>query len=312
MKDRYVLVTAARNEEAHIERTIRSVIAQTLLPQKWVIVSDGSTDRTDSIVKRYAAEHDFIECLRLEPGGTRDFACQVYGQHAGAQRLQDIEYDFIGMLDADISFKPDYYRRLLEEFKRHPAVGLAGGVLFDLYDGQWIRQRVNVSLNVSGPVQMFRRKCFEDIGGYIPLKKGGQDAVAEVMARMHGWEVASFSNLEVMHHRPTGTEGKSIHRVRFLQGSMQYLLGYHPLFLIAKCLSRISEKPYLTGSVLSFCGYGWSWLCRDVRVVSPEFIQYIRHEQIQRMRLSALCRTPRVGKTPPVHPDPMAQPGSNS
>jgi len=195
MEDTYVLVTAARNEETYIERTIESVVAQTMLPRKYVIVSDGSTDGTDDIVKRYAAQHDFVELLRLEDNGARDFASQVYGQHAGVERLQDLEYDFIGMLDADISFEPDYYERILKKFQQNPRLGLAGGLLFDLYGGKWYQQKVDVSLNVSGPVQMFRRQCFKDIGGYIPLAKGGQDAVAEVMTRKHGWEVATFPTL---------------------------------------------------------------------------------------------------------------------
>ena len=284
MQDNYVLVTAARNEEAYIERTIQSVIAQTVLPRRWVIVSDGSTDRTDEIVQQYAAKCDFIEFLRLESNGERDFASQVYGQHAGAERLQNLDYEFIGMLDADITVEPDYYERILHEFRRNPKLGLAGGVLFDLHRGQRVRQRVTLSLNVSGPVQMFRRQCFEDINGYIPLEKGGQDAVAEVMARMHGWQVRSFNDMEVLHYRPTGTEGKSLCRAQFLRGSEEYLLGYHPLFLVAKCARRVGEKPRIMGSLLRLSGYCWSWWRQETRKVSPEFVTYLRREQMQRIR----------------------------
>ena len=283
MENTYVLVTTARNEEAYIERTIESVVAQTVLPRKYVVVSDGSTDGTDDIVKRYAAQHDFIELLRLEDNGTRDFACMVHGQHAGVDHMQDIEYDFVGMLDADISFEPDYYEKILKEFQQNPRLGLAGGLLFDLHHEKWHQQLVNVSLNVSGPVQMFRRKCFADIGGYIPLEKGGQDAVAEVMARMHGWEVTTFPHLEVRHYRPTGTQGKSMYRAKWACGNMEYRIGYHPLFLMAKCWRRIGEKPYLIGSLLRLLGYAWSWWRRDQRRVSQEYIAYLRREQMQRI-----------------------------
>jgi len=284
MQDSYVLVTAARNEEAYIERTIQSVVAQTVLPLRWVIVSDGSTDRTDEIVKRYADRYDYIEYLRLESNAKRDFASQVYGQHAGAERLRSLDYELIGMLDADITVEPDYYERILREFRRDPELGLAGGVLFDLRRGKWVRQRVTLSLNVSGPVQMFRRECFEAIGGYVPLEKGGQDAVAEVMVRMHGWQVRSFDDIQVLHYRPTGTEGRSMYRAQFLSGSEEYLLGYHPLFLAAKCLRRVGEKPYVLGSLLRLCGYCCSWWQQEQRRVTPEFIAYLRREQMQRIR----------------------------
>lgn len=284
MKDIYVLVTAARNEKAYIERTIKSVLDQTVHPQKYVVVSDGSTDGTDDIVNRYAAQYDFIELLRLEDGGTRDFASMVYAQHAGVDHLQNVEYDFIGMLDADISFEPYYYERLLNEFHQNPRLGLAGGQLFDLYNGKWNKQKVNVSLNVSGPVQMFRRKCFADIGGYIPLKKGGQDAVAEVMVRKHGWEVETFPDLKVLHYRPTGTEGLSVFSARFRDGCSEYLMGYHPLFETAKFLQRLFEKPYFLGSLSRLSGYCWSWLRGEERTVTLDFVKYLRAEQMQRIR----------------------------
>lgn len=283
MEDTYVLVTAARNEEAYIERTIKSVLDQTVRPLKYVVVDDGSTDRTDEIGQRYAAEHDFIEYLHLSSNTERDFACQVYGQHAGVECLKDLEYDFVGMLDADISFEPDYYERLLKEFQQNPRLGLAGGQLYDLNQGKWHQQKVNLSLNVSGPVQMFRRQCFEDIGGYIPMAKGGQDAVAEVMTRQHGWEVATFPDLKVLHYRPTGTEGLSVFSARFRDGSSDYLMGYHPLFETAKCLQRFFEKPYLIGGMSRLSGYCWSWLRGEERTVSREYIKYLRREQIQRI-----------------------------
>jgi glycosyltransferase involved in cell wall biosynthesis len=283
MKDAYVLVTAARNEEAYIEMTIKSVIAQTVLPQKWVIVSDGSTDRTDEIVKRYAAQYDFIELMRLEAKDERNFASQVYNQRAGVERLQNIKYGFIGVLDGDISVKPDYYERILRQFELNAKLGLAGGVLFDLLDGKWIRQRVNVSLNVSGPVQMFRRQCYDDIGGYLSLSKGGADAIAEVMARMHGWDVRSFPDIEVFHYRPTGSScgGTLVRRFHF--GVSEYMYGNHPLFEFTKCLYRIKQRPYLLGGIFRLCGYCWAFLQRKRREAPRDVIRYLQQEQLHRL-----------------------------
>ena len=278
----YVLITAARNEEAYIEGTINSVTAQTILPRKWVIISDGSEDGTDDIVKRYAAQYDFVELLRLEANGARDFASQVYGQHAGVEHLQDIEYDFIGMLDADISFQQDYYQKILQRFAANRKLGLAGGTILDKQENGFRKQLASVN-SVAGGIQMFRRQCYEDIGGYIPLERGGQDTVAEVMARMHGWEVRSFCDIEVLHHRRTGTEGQSIYRAKFFIGVQEYLLGYHPMFQMAKWLYRVCEKPYLIGSVLSIAGYTWTLLRRCPRDVPNDVVKYMRREQMQRL-----------------------------
>ncbi len=284
MKDTYVLVTAARNEEEYIERTIKSVIEQTILPQRYVIVSDASTDRTDEIAKRYAAEYDFIEYARLDSQSERDFACQVYGQHAGVDRLGGGEYDFIGMLDADISFEPDYYEKILTEFDRDLRLGLAGGIPFDLWDGKWVRQTVSIHWAVSGPIQMFRRKCFEDIGGYIPLEKGGQDGIAEVMARMHGWKVRSFPDIEVFHYRPTGACGGSALVRQFQFGIREYSYGTHPFFEVAKCLSRLlAIKPCVFGAFVRLGGYFWALLRREQQKVPGDVIRFLRREQIQRL-----------------------------
>ena len=290
MQETYVLVTAARNEEAYIERTIESVIAQTVLPQKWVIVSDNSTDRTDKIVKRYAEQYDFIELMRLESNGERNFARQVYGQQAGAERLQNIKYDFIGMLDADISVKPDYYEAILRRFGQNARLGLAGGILFDHLDGKWVRQCVSVSWSVSGPVQMFRRQCFGQIGGYLPLEKGGQDGIAEVMARMHGWEVKSFPDLEVLHYRCTGTQDSHLLSACFNAGIREYSNGYHPLFEIIKCISRFRQKPYVVGGLLRLSGYCRAFLRRDRQEIPDDVVAYRRREQLHRLHAALLGR----------------------
>lgn len=280
---RYVLITAARNEEKYIERTIQSVISQTILPEKWVIVSDGSTDGTDEIVKRYEAHYDFIQFMCLESNGERNFASQVYTQQVGVELLQDIKYEFIGMLDADISFQPDYYQRVIAKFQENRELGIAGGRLSDFCGGKWVRQRVSTSWSVSGPIQMFRRQCYEDIGGYFPLERGGQDGVAEVMARMHGWEVKSFPDIEVLHYRRTGTEGRNIWHARLNGGIIQYSVGYHWLFAIARSLYKIFERPYLLGSILTLCGFCWANLQKKELVVPDEVRQYLRREQLHKL-----------------------------
>jgi len=161
----YVLVTAAYNEEAYIEKTVQSVIAQTALPLQWAIVSDGSTDRTDEIVLSYAARHPFIKLVRVREEHARNFAAQVHAINLGCKSLQALNYQFIANLDSDISFGPAYYQQLMEKFDLDPSLGLAGGCIFEESNGKFVsRQRTGVLGRHA--VQMFRRECFESVGGY--------------------------------------------------------------------------------------------------------------------------------------------------
>lgn len=168
---KYILITAARNEEAHIERTIKSILGQTLPPMKWIIVSDGSTDRTDEIVDRYAADHDFICLLRFTKNLERDFSSKVKAINAGYEKLRDLEYEFIGNLDADVSLSPDYYERIIETFSQNPKLGIAGGIIVELDGNRPINQ--NISLNsVAGAIQLFRHQCFLQTGGFVQMELG--------------------------------------------------------------------------------------------------------------------------------------------
>ena len=282
MNNSYVLITTARNEEAYIEKTIQSVIRETILPKKWVIVSDGSTDRTDEIVKRYEAKYDFIQFVRVYPDPNRNFGSKIRAFNAGHDHLTNVRYDFIGNLDADVSFGPNYCQRILEEFEKNPKLGIGGGIILEPYRKGLRKQFTNLA-SVAGAVQMFRRQCYEDIGGYTPLEIGGVDALGEVMARMHGWEVRSFPNAEVFHHRATGTAKGGILSARFRQGVMEYSHGYHPLFEIAKCVFRVRERPYLFGSCFRLSGYTWAFLRRVQREVPEHVVKFLRREQMERL-----------------------------
>jgi poly-beta-1,6-N-acetyl-D-glucosamine synthase len=279
----YVLITAARNEEAYIEKTICSVIAQTVLPAKWVIVSDGSTDHTDEIVKQYAGSHDFILLLRRTADQERNYGSKAKSFKLGYEQLTNLEFDFVGNLDADVSFEPTYYEEGLSKFDANEHLGVVGGIRFDLYKGHF--QKVRPAINsAGGPTQLFRRQCYEEIGGYRPLRFGGLDTVAETMARMHGWEVETFPDLEFFHYRFTGTAGGGLVRAKFKAGILAYSVGYHPLFELARCASRLFDQPPVVGSFSLLAGYCWASLKRYERQVPDDFVRYIRSEQIERLR----------------------------
>jgi len=279
----YVLVTAARNEEQFIAQTIESVVAQTVQPLQWVIISDASTDQTDRIVQRYADQYPFIRLLRLTKDHPRNFGAQVDAIRAGVGLLRSCSYDFIGNLDADVSFEPDYFGALLQRFEGRPSLGLAGGTVREL-DGS-IREacRGERLQAVAHAVQLFRRPCFEMIGGYPALPYGGPDTFAEVAARMQGWDVEGFQDLVVQHYRPVGSAG-GILRGRFRQGLMDFSLGYLPSFELARCARRIRERPAVIGVVIRVIGFGWAYASFKKRQVPVEFVQFLRREQSQRLR----------------------------
>jgi len=289
LRNFYVLVTAAYNEGGFIENTIRSVISQEVPPARWVIVSDGSTDNTDEIVKRYAAQYDFIQLYRITEDHPRNFAAQVNAINAGIAQLSGAEYEFIGNMDADVTMEPAYFRLLLEKFRNDTKLGLGGGMIYEQdVDGKFKGRKTNSRTSVAHACQLFRKECFASVGGkYIPLPYGGPDTYAETTARMKGWHVESFEDLTMFHHRPTGSAGGLL-KSCFRQGKMDYSLGALPLFEILKLVSRVWEKPYLIGSIVRFAGFVHSYSQREQRAVPREFMSYLRKEQ--RHRLTSLFR----------------------
>ncbi len=278
----YVLITPARNEEASIEKTILSVFSQTVLPKKWVIVSDGSTDNTDRIVGRCVKGRDWIEFIRMDEHPDRQFAAKAAAFNAGYAKIRGIDFDVIGNIDADISFGEDFFEYLLEQFRKMPELGVAGT---DYIEGGFHSfQNSYISANhVNGQCQMFRRKCFEDIGGYAPIKEGGIDWVAVTTARMRGWETYSFQDRVYTHHQMMGrTYGKSL-SARFHYGKKDYLCGSHPLWQVFRGLYQMTRKPYFIGGLALMLGYFLPMLRRTKRVVSRELMKFCRREQMRRL-----------------------------
>ena len=282
-------MTAAYNEEANIENTIKSVLCQTRLPNRWIIVSDGSTDRTDEIVRQYAEKYEFIRFLRVTRPPGHSFRSKVVALRTGTRLLDDATFDFIGNLDADVTVGNSYFEDLIAHFERRPDLGLAGGFVCEEFSGEFQSRRGNRVYSVAHAAQLIRRDCYEAIGGYAVLEYGGEDWHAQVSARMKGWEIEAFPELRIFHHRHTG-EGDNLLRHKFRQGRMDYSFGSDPLFETLKCLERLPEKPFFIGGVARLMGFSWSYVRRDRRPVSDEFITFLRSEQKQKAS-SVLNRT---------------------
>jgi poly-beta-1,6-N-acetyl-D-glucosamine synthase len=285
MKSRYVLITPARNEEAFIERTIQCIAGQTLLPLKWVIVNDGSTDGTGEIIKRYLPEYSWLELVDLPINRDRSFAKKVYAFNAGFERLKSLEFEVLANLDADLSVDDEYCAFLMAKFESDPTLGVAGTIFkeeggyssgTDSFEGQ---------NHVAGGCQMFRRKCFEQIGGYVPNKAGGIDWIAVTTARMMGWKTRSFREKFFFHYRSLGTAGRSNLGSTFSYGEKDYYLGNHPLWEFCRVLYRTTKKPYLIDGVALMLGYVSAALRRMQRPISPELMKFHRKEELDKLKI---------------------------
>jgi poly-beta-1,6-N-acetyl-D-glucosamine synthase len=278
---KYVLITPARNEARYIELTIKSVLAQTARPAKWIVVSDGSTDGTDEIVSRYLAENPWIELIRMPARRERDFAGKVHAFNAGRARVLDREYDVIGNLDADVSFGPGHFCNLVSKIAQDSELGVVGAP-FREGSLQYDYRFSNIE-NVWGGCQLFRKECFEDIGGYMPLPGGCIDHIAVTTARMKGWKTRTFTESICTHHREMGTAQHGALKAKFRTGVKDYLVGNHPAWQVFRSFYQMTQRPFLIGGLALVLGYFWSMIKHVKRPVSDDLIAFIRREQILRL-----------------------------
>ncbi len=278
----YVLITPARNEADLIELTIKSVVAQTVRPIRWVIVNDGSTDTTAEIVSSYTRLHPWIEMIQMPERAERHFGGKAHAVNAGRERMTGLEFDVIGNLDADVTFEPDYFEFLLERFAENPKLGVAG-TTFREGNLSYNYELVGIE-HVSGMCQMFRRECFEAIGGYAAIKSGGIDLIAVLSARAKGWQTRTFLEKSFIHHR---TQGGALHtglRGRWYMGRKDYLLGNHPVWEFLRSFYQMRYKPYVAGGLLILTSYLWHLLCRVERTIPDDLMALRQKEQLERLK----------------------------
>lgn len=280
----FVIITPARNEAALIEKTLESVIRQTSLPLRWVIVDDASTDNTFEIIKRYAACHSWIEVVQMSALQGRSFAAKVAAFNLGYAKVKNLSYEVIVNIDADVSFAPDYFEFVLSKFREDRKLGVAGTVFEeDGYSSD--RHSFEGQRHVPGGCQFFRKQCFEDVGGFVANPAGGVDWIAVTTARMLGWKTKSFREKSFYHHRHLGTAERSLFSSLFSYGSKDYYLGGHPLWEACRVVYRMTERPYLLGGVALGLGYGSAMICRVKRPVSRELMAFHRKEQMLKLRV---------------------------
>jgi glycosyltransferase involved in cell wall biosynthesis len=291
---RYALITAARDEQEFIGRTIESVTSQTVPPERWVIVDDGSTDRTFEIATSRAASRPWIKVLRLPVRRERDFAGKVRAFDAGYHQLADLRFDLIANLDADVSLEVDHFEFLIEQFLLDPTLGVAG-TIYSQPGFDSVLHSFEGEQSVAGPLQVFRRECFENIGGYRPNPLGGIDWIAVMNARMSGWRTRNFTGRKYYHHRAMGTATKSPVGAMFAYGVKDYFLGGSPVWELFRAAYRATKPPLVVGGLALLSGYCLAALRRIERPISPELLRFHRHEQhgtLKRILRSALTLGP--------------------
>ena len=280
----YVIITAARNESAYIERTLASVVAQTQRPERWVIVDDGSTDATAEIVGRYASEHAWIELVRRPQRVDRSFAGKAHAVSAGLERVRHLAYEVMINLDADVSFEADYMAFVIGQMARDAKLGVAGTPFTEVGGYDSVRDSFEGQNYVAGPCQLFRRECWEDIGGYVANRAGGVDWIAVMTARMKGWRVFAFPEKRFHHHRSMGTAQRSQVASMFSYGEKDYYLGGSPIWQLFRCAFRMAKRPFLIGGLALWAGYVSAALRRMPRAVSPELMRFHRAEQMKKLK----------------------------
>jgi poly-beta-1,6-N-acetyl-D-glucosamine synthase len=277
---RYVIITPVRDEENYIEDTIACVCAQTVRPTEWIIVNDGSSDRTGSIADQYAVQHSWIRVLHRENRGFRKSGGGVMEAFFdGYNLLQCREWDFLVKLDGDLSFASDYFEKCFEHFAEDPKLGIGGGEIRHDIDGE-MKAEENPRFHVRGATKIYRKACWEAIGGL--WRASGWDTIDEVKANMLGWNTYAFRELGLFHHRLTGME-EGLFRDRVKHGVACYVSGYHPVFVAASCVRRLTQKPRVIGSLAIMYGFLKSHVTRPPRMRDRSYFAYIRGQQLRRL-----------------------------
>jgi poly-beta-1,6-N-acetyl-D-glucosamine synthase len=279
----YVLVTPARNEEAFIEKTLESMVHQTVPPVKWVIVEDGSTDRTAEIIRKYLLQCPWMEMVQMPQRRDRSFAGKVQAFNAGLEKVKHLDFDVVGNLDADTSFENDYLEFLMNKFSGDSTLGVAGTIFReegyssdrDSFEGQ---------SHVAGGCQLFRKQCWDQIGGYVPRRAGGIDWIAVTTARMLGWKTESFREKSFFHYRRLGTSERSVLSSLFSYGEKDYYLGGHPVWELFRVTYRFAKQPFIIGGISLGLGYCWAAIRRAPRSVSPALMAFHRTEQMTKLK----------------------------
>jgi len=284
MRIRYVIISPVRNEAAHLPGTIESLASQTITPAQWIVVDDGSTDETPSILREAAGRHPWITIVtRGDRGSRKPGTGVIEAFYDGFAKLAVPSWDFLVKLDGDVSFDAAYFESCFAEFSKDTKLGIGGGTVCNLRNGELVRESsVDPAFHVRGATKIYKRACWDGIGELI--RAPGWDTLDELKANMLGWKTLTFPGIKLTHHKPAGSkDGNWVNWVK--NGRANYIVGYHPAFMFLKSISRMPRKPYAIGGIGLLVGFFGGYLKREPQISDRDLIKFLRKEQVKRMFL---------------------------
>jgi len=270
----YVLVSPVKDEEKYIERTILAVLQQTIRPDKWVIVDDGSRDRTRAIVEEYTRQFSWITVITLEKGGDRQPGSGIIRAfNVGYEVVRDLDLDFVVKFDCDIDFPASYFEQLIARFQQDEKLGIASGIYLEEKRGKWVPVKMP-DYHAAGASKMIRIRCFKDIGGFVPAR--GWDTLDEIRAQMMGWRTRHFKELKFRHLKKEGS-ASGCTRTSVMQGEIYYLTGGSGFFFSLKFLHRLFlGRPILWGGFALLFGFLRAKLSKQRKLVNDSEAKFYR------------------------------------
>lgn len=278
----YVIISPVRNEARNLARTIQSVANQTVRPARWIIVDDGSNDGTREIASEAAARHEWITVVaRADRGSRKSGAGVMEAFYDGLKRLEKLDWDYLVKLDGDLEFEASFFERIFQAFNQDSSLGVSGGDIYHFENDQKvIESRNDPGFHVRGATKVYRRGCWEAIGGLVPAT--GWDTLDEVKANMLGWRTARVPTAPALHLRPTGAADGGW-RNAFKNGRGSYISGYHPVYMLSKCVKRVLDRPVLIQSLGLAAGFFSSYFGGVEQIRDRDLIRYLRAQQIRRL-----------------------------
>lgn len=272
----YVLISPCRDEAKHMRQTLDSVVAQSIKPAKWVIVDDGSSDASPTILAEYASRHDWIEVVSVDDRGRRSVGPGVVEAfYAGYETIDPSQYEFVCKLDLDLRLPTRYFEILINRMEADPRIASCSGKAYVAIGEKLVSERQGDDVSI-GPTKFYRTSAFEQCGGFV--RQVLWDGIDCHRSRMLGWVACSWDEpeLRVVHLRPMGSSDKGILTGRIRYGFGQYFMGTSFVYLLASAIRRLNEKPYVIGSMAILWGWLSSFVKRAPRYEDPEFRSFLR------------------------------------
>ena len=278
------VISPVRDEAKYVRNTLDAMLAQTVRPQEWLFVDDGSKDETRAIIESYAREHPWIRVVSRENRGFRQLGSGVIAAfNFGRQSLRSTDYRYIAKLDGDMSFPSKYLEVMLDRLEKEPKLAAVSGKVFRPEKGGYVEEFI-IDEMVAGQFKLYKRAAFDDIGGFTQTILW--DGIDIHRCRIKGYTTLSFHHPEarLIHHRLMGSSDSSVFKGRVRLGRGIWFMGYHPLYAIASGIFRMHERPYVVGGIIIVASYLWAALRQEPQFADEEFIQQLRRWQLQKLR----------------------------